>query len=133
MILAGIIVAVLAGLPALVLYRRIRPTSLFPNYCDWIVPWNGTAVLAAAGPLTAAPDFLGPWDEIQEALLPVSAGASEWAERIVRLFEAPAIRTYLVEQAQSQLAELSWTTSIAPRVEALYYMVANGDAIPRQL
>jgi membrane protease YdiL (CAAX protease family) len=47
MFLAGAILAVAAGLPALVLFLRQRPTPLLPPAEPWSITWNGLAVLLA--------------------------------------------------------------------------------------
>jgi membrane protease YdiL (CAAX protease family) len=47
MIAAGAILAVAAGVPALLLYWRGRATSLTPPPAPWLVPWNGVAILLA--------------------------------------------------------------------------------------
>lgn len=89
----------------------------------------GTPVLAAEGPLTAVSDFLGPRDEVQQALLPAAADERAWAARIVELFADPALRERLVRAGQAQRAALDWSAAIAPRVEALYRRLC-GDEVP---
>jgi len=47
MIVSAAILAAAAGLPAWVVYRRIRNTPLLPVPEPWLVPWNGPGVFVA--------------------------------------------------------------------------------------
>lgn len=80
----------------------------------------GTPVLAAEGPETAVADFLPQHPQRHLTLLPIEAGAAEWANRIVRLLGDPSLLKQMAECGRSQVAAFNWRDVIAPRVEELY-------------
>lgn len=58
MLLAGAILAFAAGLPALLIYLRARPASLFPRSAAWPISWSGWAVLVCFLAAMLVPSFV---------------------------------------------------------------------------
>lgn len=91
--------------------------------------WLGTPVLAASGPETAVPEFVGGGVAAEWSLLPIDDGPEAWARRIVELFRREDLRREIAEIGHASVADLDWSCYIAPRIEALYESLQGPAAV----
>jgi L-malate glycosyltransferase len=80
----------------------------------------GTAVLVADGMESATSEFLTTYEQRRWSLLPWSADAATWAERIGQLLGNAELLRRLAAEGKEGAIQYGWHDQVVPRMERLY-------------